>query len=374
MDYSGDPSDFKVYWFARDLVASEFGNYATKEIETLRRLSNQLEALTGDDDDVEKAGLDHQAQLTGGSTLEGIETVEDQKTFIRDEITGSVNETSGGRVTKRYRQTEDLAERILRRIDDEDDVREFQIAIDAVVRTSEIQTTTASFGDDEIVEIVDETLQSDDGTLDPSKSYDALFNVDFDGESYQLGAQRQPLVDYVHSKMNELDEDPRIGEKEVARIISGIVQEYERRASQSRASTAGDVLETGLQHIFDRFGIPATGDPVHFGDLEIDNEVDGPDGSIGFSCKRTLRERFRQSLSREAEIGVDEVWFVSLLMSDVSREKLEDISNDGSRIYVPRNSFVWNQYHDEEDLSYALRPADEFIEDVVSFTGVSTSL
>jgi hypothetical protein len=351
-DYSGDPSEYKVYWFARDLVASSYGSYAAKEMETLRQLSSTLMS------ELQSDGLD----------------LEQQKEQIRETITGSVNRTYGGDISKRYRQTEDLAERILRRIEEEGDLRELQIAIDAVVRTSEILDTTPSFGKHEIREIVDETLERDSGYLDPSRAYDALFNVDFDGEAYQLGAQREPLINYVREKIEELRADPRIEEDEVARIISGIVQEYERRAGQSRAATAGNVLETGLQHIFDRFGIPATGDPAHFGDLEVDNIVEGPSGSIGFSCKRTLRERFRQSLSREAEIGVDEVWFVSLLMADVSREKLQTISDDGSRIYVPRDSFVWDRYEHDENLSYTLRPADQFIEDVVDFTGVSANL
>lgn len=355
-DYSGDPSEFKVYWFARDLIASSYGSYAKKEKTTLKQLSTQL------GDELEDG------RFTGESAIER------EKRVIRDTITGSVNRTYGGDISKRYRQTEDLVERILRRIEQEDDIHEFRIAIDAVVRTSEILETAPSFGKSNIVEIVDETLRTESGELDPERTYDALFNVDFDGEAYQLGAQREPLIDYIHEKMVELHSDPHTEKKEVARIISGIVQEYERRAGQSRASTAGNVLETGLQYIFDQFGIPATGDPAHFGDLEIDNMVEGPDGSIGFSCKRTLRERFRQSLSREAEIGVDEVWFVSLLMADVSREKLRDISNDGSRIYVPRESFVWNRYNEDADLSYTLRPADRFIPDIVEFTGVTADI
>jgi hypothetical protein len=355
-DYSADPSEFKVYWFARDLVASSYGNYASKETNILKQLSSQIEA------DLE----------TGGSLSET--DVEDNKKRIKDTITGSVNKTYAGDISKRYRQTEDLVERILRRIENESDIRELRIAIDAVVRTSEILDTTPVFGEQEIINIVDETLQNNRKSIDHTKAYDALYNVDFDGETYQLGAQREPLINYVHAEMEELRTDPRIKEREAASIISGIVQEYERRAGQSRSSTAGNVLETGLQHIFTQFSIPATGDPAHFGDLEIDNMVEGPEGSIGFSCKRTLRERFRQSLSREAEIGVDEVWFVSLLMADVSKEKLQDISNDGSRIYVPRDSFVWNRYNSDESLSYTLRPADQFIEDVVEFTGVSANL
>lgn len=355
-NYSGDPSEFKVYWFARDLVASSYGSFAARETETLRRLSEQIKR------DLDDRGLTQETDL------------EDIKMRIEESITGAVNRMYGGDISKRYRQTEDLAERVLRRIEEKDDIRELRVAIDAVVRTGEILTTAPSFGEEEIVSIVDETLQDDRGALNPSKAYDGLYNVDFEGEAYQLGAQREPLVDYVYEEIGEFRADPHINDREIARIISGIVQEYERRAGQSRASTAGNVLETALQYIFHQFGIPASGNPAHFGDLEIDNVVDGPNGSIGFSCKRTLRERFRQSLSREAEIGVDEVWFVSLMMADVSEEKIQDISNDGSRIYVPRDSFVWSQYHTDDHLSYTLRPADQFIRDIVAFTGVSADL
>lgn len=350
------PSEFKVYWFARDLVASSHGSYATKEARTLRELSETLERDFDEKD------------LTDGVTLER------EKDMISDTITGAVDPIYAGDVSKRYRQTEDLAERITRRIEDEWDVRELRIAIDAVVRTSEILDTTPSFGADDIARIVDETIEEGDGRLRPDLAYDALYNVDFEGEEYQLGAQRAPLTDYVHEELESLRGSPEFDDEDVARIVSSIVQEYERRAGQSRASTAGNVLETALQHLFDRFGIPATGEPEHFGDIEIDNLVDGPEASIGFSCKRTLRERFRQSLTREAEIGVDEVWFVSLLMADVSREKIRDIHDDGSRIYVPRDSFVWNRYSGVDEFEYTLRPADEFIDDVVEFTGVDTVL
>lgn len=345
MTYDGDPSEYKVYWFSRDIVASALGSYATRETDQLRYIAGELEQ-----------------RLDRGDSVDRL------KEFVETAIPEPVSETYGDDISKRYRQTEDLTERVLRRVDDLEDVFELHIALEAVVRVSEILDEAPSFGEDEIHDIVDETLE-ENGGLDPSKAYDALLNVDLDGEAYQLGAQREPLVEYVEDLMQELREDRQMDTREVSRIISSVVQEYERRAGQSRASTAGNVLETGLHHIFDRFGVPATGTPEHFGDLEVDNLVEGPDGKIGFSCKRTLRERFRQSLSRQAEVGVDEIWFVSLMMADVSREKLQDIANDGGRLYVPRDSFVWQQYSDDPDLSYTLRPADEFIEDVAAFTG-----
>jgi len=345
-----NPSEYKTYWFARDLVASRFSGYATNEPEALEELSDKLSN-----------------QLDAGADVDSL------KKTLRDHIRNSINKLYGGDISKKYRQTEDMTERILYRIEDREDVEEFIIAARAVVRTSRIMQTTPSFGEDEIYEIVDDTLEGDDGTLDATKAFDALFLVDVDGEAYQLGAQRAGLINYLRDLFENLQNDPDWSETDVIRIVSGIIQEYERRAGQSRTATAGNVLETGLQHVFDRFGIPATGVPKHFGDLEVDNIVDGPDATIGFSCKRTLRERFKQSLARQSEIGADEVWFVSLMMSDISREKLQIISNDGGRIYVPRESFVWEQYGEDDELSYALRPADEFLSDVAEFSGCQLS-
>jgi len=342
-----DPSEYTSYWFARDLIDSDqFGGYAKKEPAALERLLSELDK-----------------QLETNADLERL------KQTIRSGIVNSVNKRHHGKITKRYRQTEDLAERVVRRIEKREDVAEFIIAAESVMRITEIMDETPRFGEDEIYEIVDKTLETDRGELDESRAFDAMYLVDVNGEAYQLGAQRAPLIEYVSELMEELRGVHDRDETDVSRIVSGIVQEYERRAGQSRSATAGNVLETGLQRIFDRFGIPATGVPEHFEDLEVDNIIRGPDGTLGFSCKRTLRERYKQSLQRQAEIGTDEIWFVSLLMEDVSREKVQTITNDGGRIYVPRDSFVWEQYNDDDDLSYSLRPTDRFLTDVAEFTG-----
>jgi len=57
-DYSGDPSEFKVYWFARDLVASSFGGYATSEVDTLKELSTHLEDQLDDDELLSESDLE----------------------------------------------------------------------------------------------------------------------------------------------------------------------------------------------------------------------------------------------------------------------------------------------------------------------------
>jgi len=343
------PSDDNIYWFSRDLVASNLGGFGSKEPEALSDLADRLEV-----------------QLSRGNQSADSLTRE-----IKDTLLDSVNRTYGGDISRRYRQTEDLAKRIRERVTGTNDIREFVFAARAVVRTSEILNQTASFERAQITDIVDRVLQdSSSSTPDPSRAYEALKQVDIEGEAHQLGGQRVPLVEYVQDLLNNHGSGGQGVSVEEARVVSAIAQEYERRAGQSRSSTAGGVFEKALQRIFDRFDIPATGKPAHLGDLEIDNRVTGPDGDVGFSCKRTLRERFRQSLSREAEIDVDEVWFVALLVGDVSSDKVSNIRDNSGRLYVPRESYVWERYKNDRSLTYALRPADEFVQDVRDFTGV----
>lgn len=330
-------SKYNTYWYCRDLIKSAFDGFASSETETCKEISSDL-----------LDRLDDESY-----------TVEDHLEFVEEKVLGSMR---GG--TNRFRKTRELVERLRRRTNDKEDVKALAIAFHATARTTEVLNNTENFGKEEIINIVDETIENSQ-QLDKSKGYDALYNVDLAGEQYQLASQREGIVPYISELRDRIDEE------KFDRVVSAVVQEYERRAGQSRVSTAGNVLETALQHIFDRFDIPATGKPEHFGDLEIDNIVRGEEGSIGFSCKRTLRERFRQSLSRQAEIGVDETWFVSLMLADVSKDKLKDIGNDGGRIYVPRDSFVWREFGDKDEMDGVLYPADSFIEDIAEFTGNS---
>ncbi|MFB6199558.1 MAG: hypothetical protein ABEJ83_01655 [Candidatus Nanohaloarchaea archaeon] len=340
-----------VYWFLRYLVQSRFGNYASKETESLDDLIDLIDRkLSEIDQDCDE------------------EEIESAFKDIEDYITDSVNKMWRGEISKKYRQTEDMLERIERRLNDHSSLLDLRIAVEAVKSTTQIQESNDSFGNDEIHEIIDQTLESEKGSLKPENAYEALFNVDVEGEEFQLSIQRKGLSNYAENLEENLIENNDIDEADAIAIISAIAQEYERRAGQSRASTAGNVLETGLKRIFSRFGIPNTGSPEHFGDLELDNIVEGPDGSVGFSCKRSLRERFRQSLQRQSEVGVDEIWFVSLMMADITEEKIRDIQNDGGRVYVPRDSFIWRRYGEKEDLE-GLRPADRFLHDLCNFTG-----
>ncbi|GAA4978410.1 hypothetical protein QTL95_09330 [Rhizobium sp. S152] len=333
-----------IYWFLRFLGASDLGSFAKKEPDATQRLGKEL-----------------------GDALDDDMSLKEARGIIDEVILGTVNEFHHGSRTKRYSSTEDLVEAIDYRIESLQDLRDLQLACEFIVKTTHQLGAAPEFDDDAMEVIVIDTLFNEDRTqYQPENAYDALKDVDEEGTVLQAGGQNRALVPYVQELIEKSDVD---GQNERARLIAAVTQEYERRAGNKRKSDAGGVLETALNLVFDAFGVPVTGEPRHHGDFEIDNMLITDGATIGFSCKRTLRERFRQSLTREAEIDIDEVWFVPLEDDDISEEKILDIQKDGSRVYISRDTYTWEEYGDDPEL-HALRPGDQFLNDLAQFTGI----
>ncbi|MFD1571648.1 hypothetical protein [Halorubrum laminariae] len=201
---------------------------------------------------------------------------------IRNGILGAVNEYYNGRRTKRYAQTEELVKQILVRIDNREDVRDFQRACRPVVKRTEVLSSAPDFDEESVVGVVEATLINEDETAyQPEKCYHALEAVDDAGTRLQAGGQNMALVPYVTQLLDETED---ISERDRSRLVSAVVQEYERRAGNKRKSDAGGVLETALNAVFDAFDVPVTGTPRHFGDFEIDNLLKTDQATIGFSC------------------------------------------------------------------------------------------
>ena len=79
-------------------------------------------------------------------------------------------------------------------------------------------------------------------------------------------------------------------------ILTSFIQEFERRLGQKRKSRGGTSLETVTDFIFGYYGFKSTSKPNHFDqDIEVDKWFKCKGGWIvGISCKRTLRERWKQ--------------------------------------------------------------------------------
>lgn len=79
-------------------------------------------------------------------------------------------------------------------------------------------------------------------------------------------------------------------------MMTAFVQEFERRLGQKRKSRGGGSLESIADFIFKYYKFKSSEKPTHFTqDIEVDKWFKCKDGwIIGISCKRTLRERWKQ--------------------------------------------------------------------------------
>jgi hypothetical protein len=119
-----------------------------------------------------------------------------------------------------------------------------------------------------------------------------------------------------------------ISEEEKDIVLSAFTQEFERRAAQKRKQRAGGSLEDVTKFIFDYFNIKCAESPEHFqSDIEIDNWIKTKDGwLIGISCKRTLRERWKQVSSADSSVlskfKIKYIYHIVTFDEDLSDDKL----------------------------------------------------
>ena len=111
-------------------------------------------------------------------------------------------------------------------------------------------------------------------------------------------------------------------------VLTAFVQEFERRASQKRKPRAGRSLEDAISFLFDFYGFKSHPEPEHFqSDIEVDKWFRCKDGlSIGISCKRTLRERWKQVSSADggalSRHKIREIWHLITYDRDLSDDKI----------------------------------------------------
>jgi len=115
-----------------------------------------------------------------------------------------------------------------------------------------------------------------------------------------LNAERIAVVRGFTHLRHDISQMP---EYEINMVLTAYVQEFERRLGQKRKSRAGGSLEDVANFLLDYFGIIADRKPDHFqADIEVDKWIRCQDKwLIGISCKRTLRERWKQVSSASSD-------------------------------------------------------------------------
>lgn len=185
-----------------------------------------------------------------------------------------------------------------------------------------------------------------------------------------LTVERNEIIRAFSALRLLLTSDYKIEDFDKDVILTSFVQEFERRAAQKRKSRAGSSLEDVTTFILDYFKIKSAKAPAHFqADIEIDNWVKSKDGwLIGISCKRTLRERWKQVSSAESGIlskfKIKNVYHILTFDEDLSDDKITLLGNHRHIFYLPDNSRILNHAVNHIGLKEYVRPMSLFIEDL----------
>jgi hypothetical protein len=158
-----------------------------------------------------------------------------------------------------------------------------------------------------------------------------------------LNAERTEII-RAFATLRVLLSNKNIPENEKDIVLTAFTQEFERRAAQKRKSRAGGSLEDVTNFIFEYFNIKCAEKPEHFQtDIEVDNWIKAKDGwLIGISCKRTLRERWKQVSSADAstlsKFKIKYIYHIVTYDDDLSDEKLTLLGSQRHIFFLPDSS------------------------------------
>lgn len=153
-------------------------------------------------------------------------------------------------------------------------------------------------------------------------------------------------------------------------ILTAFVQEFERRAAQKRKNRAGGSLEDISTFLFDYYQFKSHEKPDHFQtDIEVDKWFRCKDGwSIGISCKRTLRERWKQVSSADgnalSRYKIKEIWHLITYDRDLSDDKLTMLGQQRQIFYLADDSERYLTAREHIGMRDYVRPLSQLIDDI----------
>jgi hypothetical protein len=167
-----------------------------------------------------------------------------------------------------------------------------------------------------------------------------------------------------------LSKDKDVTEEDRDVVLTAFTQEFERRAAQKRKKRAGGSLEDVTDFLLEYYNIKRAEAPAHFqADIEVDNWIKTKDGwLIGISCKRTLRERWKQVSSAEATVlskfKIKYIYHIVTFDEDLSDDKLALLGGLRHVFYLPDNSRRLKNAKEHVGLKDYVRPISQLINDI----------
>ncbi len=209
-----------------------------------------------------------------------------------------------------------------------------------------------------------------------SKGITGLANIinvlDDIGSKGCLSAEREEIVKRFEILKKETESFLNNEEQNI--VLTAFCQEFERRVAQKRKGRAGRGVESITSIILDYFGIKAVHEPEHFTTgLEVDRWVKTRDGwYIGISCKRTLRERWKQAYTTDLDLlnrhKIRELWHVITYDKDLSDDKITEMGSYRAILYLPDNSDKLKHALQHPGMKSYVRPMTQFISDLKKIT------
>ena len=185
-------------------------------------------------------------------------------------------------------------------------------------------------------------------------------------------AERKEIVKNFGFLRKEIESFLNLDEQNI--VLTAFSQEFERRVAQKRKGRAGRGVEGITSIILDHFGVKATHAPEHFTTgLEIDKWIKTKDGwLIGISCKRTLRERWKQAYTTDLDLlnrhKIRELWHVLTYDKDLSDDKITEIGSHRAILYLPDDSPRLKHALAHPGMKNYVRPMTRFISDLKELT------
>lgn len=333
-----------VYWFARSLINSEHGGKGA-DTQTMLRL----------------------AQVIGLSFEAPAFDLEAAKKGIRDFLRGLHDPSTviAGKV-------ENLVEDLDALVETETDLGVLKFTIEHVVIPMNILLGSVPSSDRDIAETI---VKAHLETENENGLINAITMWDKAGRQGSMEAERTAIVAgfrILRKTLQEMLTQEKIKDLDLDQALTAFVQEFERRLSRGvRPGRAGRSLEDVTGVILNHFKVQNYADaPEHIKTtFEVDKLITLPDGwRIGVSCKRTLRERWKQAASLDLQRldthKIRATWHVITYPGDLSPQKVKAIGESRGVVYLPDYSHFYMTHFENPELAPFLRPMSAFISDL----------
>ncbi|MEI2763317.1 hypothetical protein [Methanothrix soehngenii] len=339
-----------VYWFSRILISSDDGGIGSKT-EIMNKIANRISSMLNEYENPKSvASIPKEDQLAQLNAV------------TRDLVVGSAG---GG--TKKRSQLEQMWENLDERLLSAIDYRVLAITCEKIMVPINESLRKIPSSDEEFATGLARNLLRDKGV----DGLATIINLwDTVGSFGCIAAERDEIVQ-AFMQLDDFFE----GLEEKGTVLTAFCQEFERRAGQKRKGRAGRSVESATSFILEFFGITATHAPEHFTTgLEIDKWIKGKDGwMIGISCKRTLRERWKQAYTTDIDLlnrhKIFQLWHVITFDADLSDNKITEMGSHRAILYLPDNSPKLEHASSHEGMKGYVKPMSSFIDDLYLFTG-----